>query len=139
MYINGMLEVLNEQTGAYVLDERNGFRPAGLAAFARSRGGHLEDHPREGRVVTIRQVEQFVTEFVSVEHGMTHQNLALAAEAMGLGGYPGFADHEFGWFQELGFRMEQMPASRYVGAGPLISLGMKLLRRDPMIPYPVGL
>jgi hypothetical protein len=139
MYINGLLEILNETTGAFLLDERNHFRPAGLGRFARSRGGHLEDNPHQGRVATVRQVEQFVTEFVTIEQGMLLQNLGLMAQALGLGGFPNFANHEFGWFQALGFRMEQMPASQYVGAGPLVSVGMKLLRRNPAVPYPVGL
>lgn len=139
MYINGLLEILNEDTGVFLLDERNSYRPAGLVRFARSRGGHLEDDPHKLRIATIRQVEQFVTEFVTIEQGMMLQNLGLMAQALGLGGFTNFANHEFGWFQALGFRMEQMPASRYLGAGPLVSLGMKLLRRDPLIPYPVGL
>jgi hypothetical protein len=139
MYVNGLLEILNEQTGAFILDERDNFRPAGLARHARSRGGHLEDDPHKGRLVTIRQVEQFVSEFVTIEQGMMLQNLGLMGEALGLGGFPNFANHEFGWFQALGFRMEEMPASRYVGAGWLPSLAMRLLRRDPVIPYPVGL
>ena len=139
MYINGLLEILNEDTGVFLLDERNHYRPAGLARFARSRGGHLNDDPHQLRVATIRQVEQFVTEFVTIEQGMMLQNLGLMAQALGLGGFTNFANHEFGWFQALGFRMEHMPASRYLGAGPLVSLGMKLLRRDPIIPYPIGL
>src|SRR5204863_1864771 len=61
------------------------------------------------------------------------------AQALGLGGFPNFANHEFGWFQALGFRMAQMPASRYLGAGKLVSLGMNLLKRNPTIPFPVGL
>ena len=32
-----------------------------------------------------------------------------------------------------------MPANRYVGAGRLASLAMKLLKRNPSIPYPIGL
>src|SRR6266550_4123963 len=139
MYVNGLLEILNEHTGAFILDERNNFLPAGLGKFARSRGGHLEDDPQKGRVATVRQVEQFVTEFVTVEQGMMLQNLGLMAQALGLGGFPNFANHEFAWFQALGFRMEQMPASRYLGAGTLVSLAMRLLRRDPIVPYPVGL
>ena len=139
MYVNGLLEIFNETTGAFVLDERHGFRPAGLARFARSRGGHLEDDPRQGRMATVRQVEQFVTEFVTVEQGMMLQNLGLMAQALGLGGFPNFANHEFGWFQALGFRLKEMPASQYLGAGPLISLAMRLLRRDVPVPYPVGL
>jgi len=139
MYVNGLLEILNETTGAFVLDERNSFRPAGLGRFARSHGGHLEDNPHQGRVATLRQVEQFVTEFVTVEQGMMLQNLGLMAQALGLGGFPNFADHDFAWFQALGFRMQEMPASRYVGAGKLVSLAMRLLKRDPIVPYPVGL
>ena len=139
MYVNGLLEILNEHTGAFILDERNNFMPAGLSKFARDHGGHLECDPAKGRVATVRQIEQFVTEFVTVEQGMMLQNLGLMAEALGLGGFPNFANHEFAWFQALGFRMEQMPVNRYVGAGWLPSLAMKLLKRNPSIPYPVGL
>jgi len=139
MYINGLLEILNEETGVFLLDERNCFRPAGVAKFARSRGGHLDDDPRNFRVATIRQVEQFVTEFVTVEQGMMLQNLGLMAQALGLGGFPNFANHEFGWFEALGFRMEKMPASRYLGAGPIVSFAMNLLKRNPSVPYPIGL
>ena len=139
MYVNGLLEILNERTGVFILDERNNFLPAGLARYARSRGGHLDCNPAGGRVVTVRQVEQFVTEFVTIEQGMMLQNLGLMAAALGLGGFPNFANHDFAWFQALGFRMEQMPVDRYVGASLLPSLLMKLFRRNPSIPYPVGL
>jgi len=139
MYVNGLLEILNETTGAFLLDERNRFRPAGLAQFARARGGHLDDNPHHGRVATIRQVEQFVTEFVTVEQGMMLQNLGLMAQALGLGGFPNFANHEFGWFEALGFRMERMPASRYLGAGRLVAFAMQALKQNPMVPYPIGL
>ena len=139
MYVNGLLEILNEETGTFILDERNHFLSAGLGKFARSRGGHLEDHPDKGRVATVRQVEQFVTEFVSAEQGMMLQNLGLMAQALGLGGYPSFANHEFAWFQSLGFRMEEMPAGRYLGARWWSSLAMKCLKRNRVIPYPVGL
>ena len=139
MYVNGLLEILNEHTGAFILDERNHFLPAGLSKFERDRGGHLEGDPNEGRVATVRQVEQFVTEFVTVEQGMMLQNLGLMAETLGLSGFPNFANHEFAWFQALGFRMQEMPANRYVGAGWLPSLAMNLLKRNPNIPYPVGL
>lgn len=139
MYVNGLLEILNEKTGVFLLDERNSFRPAGLGRFARSRGGHLDDNPHNGKVATVRQVEQFVTEFVTIEQGMMLQNLGLMSQALGLGGFPNFANHEFGWFQALGFRMAEMPVNRYVGAGALVSLAMKMLGRNPNIPYPIGL
>jgi len=53
MYVNGLLEILNETTGAFILDERNSFRPAGLGRFGRSRGGHLEDDPPQGQQVSV--------------------------------------------------------------------------------------
>ena len=139
MYINGLLEILNENTGVFLLDERNHFRPAGLGKFAHSNGGHLLDDPNLGRVATVRQIEQFVTEFVTVEQGMMLQNLGLMAQALGLGGFPNFANHEFGWFQALGFRMAEMPVNRYVGAGPVVSFAMNFLKRNPNIPYPISL
>src|SRR5437660_6775317 len=139
MYVNGLLEILNETTGAFLLDERNNFRPAGLAGFGRRRGGHLDDDPHHGRVATVRQVEQFVTEFVTIEQGMMLQNLGLMAQALGLGGFPNFANHEFAWFQALGFRMAQMPASKYLGAGKIVSFGMQALKKNPLVPYAVGL
>jgi hypothetical protein len=139
MYVNGLLEILNETTGTFLLDERSSFRPAGLSRFARSHGGHLDDDPHHGRVATVRQVEQFVTEFVTIEQGMMLQNLGLMAQALGLGGFPNFANHEFGWFQALDFRMQQLPASKYLGAGKVVSLGMQLLNKNPPVPYPVGL
>jgi hypothetical protein len=90
-------------------------------------------------VGTVRLVEQLVTEFVTVEQGMMLQNLGLMTQALGLGGFPNFANHEFGWFQALGFRMAEMPASQYLGAGRLTSFAMGLLHRNPTVPYPVGL
>ena len=67
LYINGALEIFNEANGAFVVDERAGFRPAGVKRFARSRGGHLNDDPRAERTFTIQQLETLVTEFVTIE------------------------------------------------------------------------
>jgi hypothetical protein len=139
LYINGLLEIFNETTGAYLLDERANFRPAGVRRFARSRGGHLFDDARQGRVATIELVERLVTEFVTIEQGMMHQNLALMSQALGLGGFPNFANHEFGWFQALGFRMGQMPASQYLGAGQVVGSLMSLLGKNQLVPFPQGL
>jgi hypothetical protein len=87
----------------------------------------------------VRQIEQFVTEFVTIEQGMMLQNLGLMSQALGLGGVPNFANHEFAWMQALGFRMAQMPASKYLGAGKLVSFGMRILKKNPIVPYAVGL
>jgi hypothetical protein len=139
MYINGLLEIFNETTGAFILDERANFLPAGLGRLARSRGGHLEDDPKLGRLATVKHVELMVAEFASIEQGMMLQNLGLMAQALGLGGFPNFANHEFGWFETLGFRMSSMPASRYLGMNPIARLGARLLGRDVAIPFPIGL
>jgi hypothetical protein len=139
MYINGLLEIFNEHTGAFVVDERAAFRAAGLGRFARSRGGHLNDNPADGRVLTVQRLEVMVTELVTVEQGMMLQNLALMAQALGLGGFPNFAEHEFNWFQALGFRMGELPASRYLGANWIVGGLMRALKRNRPIPYALGL
>ncbi len=139
IYLNGLLEIFNETTNVFVVDERAGFRPAGLKRFARSRGGHLFDDPRQGRVLTIAQLESLVSEFVTAEQGMMVQNLALMVQAMGLGGFPHWAAHPFGWFQALGFRMGEMRMSRYLGMGRLLVVGARLAGRDGPVPYVLGL
>lgn len=139
LYINGLLEVFSETTGAFILDERAGFRPAGIGRFAKRRGGHLEDDPARGRIATIKHVELMVSEFAAIEQGMIVQNLALACEALGLGGFPHFANHETGWFEALGFRMGSLPVSRYLGMNRLTSWGLRLLGRDVAVPYPMAL
>jgi hypothetical protein len=137
LYLNGVLEILGETTGAFIVDERAGFRPAGLARFARSRGGHLRDDPRDGRVLAIRDVESLVTEFVTIEQGMILQNLGLMAQAVGLGGFPHWAAHPHGWLEALGFRMEAIPASRYLGLSRPLRWMSRLFGRD--VPVSLGL
>lgn len=139
MYINGLLEIFNEQTGAFVVDERAGFRPAGVGRFARSKGGHLFDNPSDGRVLTVQRLELMVSEVVTVEQGMMLQNLGLMAQAMGLGGFPNFAEHDYGWFQALGFRMHEMAAGRYLGANRFVRSMMGLLGKNAAVPYAAGL
>lgn len=134
MYLNGLLEILNEHTGVFVLDERRSFRPAGLDAFAKRRGGHLDDDPAHGKVITIRQLEQFVTDFVNLEMGMVLQNLGLMTQALGLGGFPHFANHEFAWFTALGFDCQSLPASHYLGTGPLVRWALRLTGKDQPVP-----
>jgi hypothetical protein len=139
LYLNGALEIFGETTGAFVVDERAGYRPAGLGRFARSRGGHLRDDPREGRVLTIRDLETLVIEFVTAEQGMVVQNLGLMAQALGLGGFPHWAAHPAGWLQALGFRTEAMPASRYLGLSRPLRWASRLLGRDVAVPLAIGL
>jgi len=139
LYVNGLLEIFGEDTGAFIVDERAGFRPAGLKRFARSKGGHLEDDPRRERVLTIQQLETLVTEFVTAEAGMVIQNLALMTQALGLGGFPHWAAHPFGWLDALGFRMRDVRASAYLGTGRLLGFLARLLGRDPFVRLGLGL
>ncbi|MFH5832945.1 hypothetical protein [Halalkalibaculum sp. DA384] len=139
MYINALLEIFNEHNGIYPIDERAGFRPAGIKKFAQSRGGHLVDDPSKEHTITIQQLETLVTEFVTAEAGMIIQNLALMTQAMGLGGFPHWAAHYYGWFEALGFRMREVRASRYLGMNWFYRLMAKLLNRDQPVPLVVGL
>lgn len=139
LYINGVLEIFGESSAAMIVDERAGFRPAGLKAFARSRGGHLHDDPRALRTFTIQQVEALVTEFVTIEQGMVLQNLALMTQALGLGGFPHWAAHPYGWLEALGFRMQSIPASRYIALPRVLATAARWSGRDPAVPHAIGL
>lgn len=139
MYINGLLEIFNEHNGMFTVDERAYFLPAGVKRFARSRGGHLDDDPRNEHTITIQQLESLVTEFVTIEMGMMIQNIALMTQAIGLGGFPHWAAHYYGWFKALGFRMTEVPATRFLGMGWFLRTIAKILGRDQSIPYVLGL
>ncbi|HEY1232041.1 MAG TPA: hypothetical protein VGH22_01545 [Candidatus Binatia bacterium] len=139
MYINGLLEIFNEHTGAFVVDERAGLRAAGLKRFGRSSGGHLSDNPADGRMVTVQRLELMVSELVTVEQGMMLQNLGLMSQAMGIGGFPNFAEHESSWFEALGFLMGTMTTARYLGANFMITGLMNLHGRNKDVHYPLAL
>jgi hypothetical protein len=137
--INALLELFGEDMGVFLRDERAWFRPAGVGRFARSKGGHLHDEPRDLRSATIQMMETSLLESMATEHGMVLQNLALMTEALGLGGFPNFARHEYSWFKAAGFRMESMPASGYAGAPRVLATLARWLGKDPVLEYPVGL
>ena len=138
-YINVLLSAFSEDFGYFLVDERNRFRPAGIAKFARSKGGHLRDDPKEGRFTTVGFLETWLYEFAAIEQGEILQNLALMTEALGLGGFPHFAAHPFIWFQALGFRMQDIPFSRTIGAGAVTRRLLKALGKEVPIPTAVGL
>jgi hypothetical protein len=139
LYINILLSAFDEEFGYFIVDERNRFRPPGIAKFARSKGGHLHDDPKEGRFATVGFMETWLYEFAAIEQGGMLQNLALITQALGLGGFPHFAAHPFIWFQTLGFRMEEIPFSRTIGAGTVTKGLMKALNKDLPVPTAVGL
>lgn len=139
LYINALLEAFDETMGLFLLDERANFRPAGIGRFAHSKGGHLDDNLAAGRAGTVQALEAAIMEGVAIEQGMMIQNIGLMAQALGIGGFANFAPHPASWFQALSFRMGSMPASRYLGANPLISAVLALLGRDRPFAYPLGL
>jgi hypothetical protein len=132
LYINVLLSAFDHDFAFFLVDDRQGYQPAGIAQFARSAGGHLEDDPASGRVATISFIETWLCEFAAVEQGAMHQNLGLMSAALGLGGFPHFAAHPFIWPLALGFRMESVSFNKLIGA-PVGAPG------DLPVPTPVGL
>src|SRR3712207_7697447 len=65
------------------------------------------------------------------------QNLGLMTEALGLGGFAHFAAHLVGWFEALDFRMEAIPFSRIIGAGPIDRKSTRLNSSHANISYAV--
>jgi hypothetical protein len=139
LYINILLSAFNGDFNYFLVDDRNGFRPAGVGRFARSKGGPLHDDPSEGRFMTVSFLEAWLFELAAVEQGAIVQNLGLMNQALGLGGFPHFAAHPYGWTQALGFRMEEPRLSRVTAAGPVMKTALKLLGKDIVIPTAVGL
>jgi hypothetical protein len=139
MYINGLLESFNDTTAFFLLDERAGFRPAGIKRFGRSQGGFLRDDPRDNHLGTVQKFESLLTEFAVAEQFMMIQNLALMAQALGLGGFPHWAAHPFAWFEALDFQTVKMDAGRYLGLSGLQRLLARWFKLDLPISLPVGL
>jgi hypothetical protein len=138
-YINGVMEMFDEGMDLFIVDERRGFRPAGLRQFGQSRGGPLHDDPRELRMGTIQQTENVISEMIAIELGMMLQNIHLMAQAIGLGAWPNFARHDTGWTEALGFTMASMPSTQFLGAGPTVSFLAKRFGRTVDVSYPIGL
>jgi hypothetical protein len=132
LYINVLLSAFDSDFAFFVVDYRKGYEPAGIGRFGRSAGGHLEDDPARGRVMTISFLETWICEFVAIEQGGILQNLGLMSAALGIGGFPHFAAHPFIWPATLGFRVEEVPFHRLIGAPPGCP-------GDAPVPTPVGL
>ena len=139
LYLNILLSAFSSDFNYFVVDERNQFRPAGIARFAKSKGGPLRDDPRDGCFATVGFLESWLFELAAVEQGAMVQNLGLMGQALGLGGFPHFAAHPFGWVRALGFRMEEPRFSRVAGIGPVLKTALRLMRRDVPVPTGIGL
>ncbi len=139
VYINALLESFDPAMGLFLFDERNWYQPAGIGKFAKSKGGPLDDNLKGGHVGTVQAIEFSLAEAVAVEQGMILQNLGLMTQAIGLGGFANYARNEYAWLQALGFRMETMIASRYVGANAFLTFILSLMGRNYPFPYAIGL
>jgi nitroreductase len=131
--------LLGEEMEFMVYDERNHYRPAGLRRFMRSKGGRLHDDPNDFRLGSILDFESYLMELVAVEQGLMLQNMQLAVEALGLGGFPHFGAQRYQWFEELGFRMEDISIAKLTRRGRVMTAAMNALGKNPIIPHPLGL
>jgi hypothetical protein len=139
LYINVLLTAFGDELGYFIVDDHNGYKPAGLAPFARSRGGHLFDDPGDGRVMTVGFLETALATIAGAEEGAMHQSLGLMAEALGIGGFTHACRHPE-WLKALGFDVATMPFSRTAGWTTGTRLAMRLLHRhDPLVDVPTGL
>ncbi|MFE3757732.1 hypothetical protein ACFXO9_25785 [Nocardia tengchongensis] len=139
LLINTLLELLNEEMAIFALDERRLWFPAGIGRFAKSKGGHLDDDPRNLKALPIGLGERLIAETVAVEQGMMLQNLSLVCQALGLGGFPHFTGHDTVWFEALGFRMAEQRISRYFHLPKPAAWWLRARGKDAPIKYPVGL
>ncbi len=140
LYLTVLFAAIGEEFAFYFHDDKHWrLRPAGIDRFGRSKGGHLYDDPRDGRVGTIDEIESYLLELLGFEQGLMLQNVALAAEAIGLGGFPHYAAHRFAWPQALGCRMRNRTFAQILHKGFFGTLLMRLLRKNVTIPQAVGL
>jgi hypothetical protein len=139
LYLTLLFTTFGEEFSYFLYDERNGYRPAGIAQFGRSKGGHLPDDPNLGQAATIVEVESYLMELCAVEQGLMIQNMALVTEALGLGGFPHYGAQKYGWLEALGFTMRGMRYSELMNRGPLMTAGMNLLKKNPTLKVPLGL
>lgn len=140
LYLTILFAALGEQFAYYFHDDKDFLtRVAGIASFGRSKGGHLYDDPHDGRVGTIDEIETYLLEICGFEQGLMIQNIALATEALGLGGFPHYAAHRFAWTRSLGFTMRNRTFAQILHKGLFGTLLMRLLRKNVTIPQAVGL
>ena len=140
LYLTILFAALGEEFAFFFHDDKDRFmRPAGMGPFGKSKGGHLHDDVHDGRVGTIDEFETYVLEICGFEQGLMIQNIALAAEALGLGGFPHYAAHRFAWTRAFGFDMCERTFAQILHKGILGTLLMRLLNKNIAIPQPVAL
>jgi len=140
LYLTILFAALGEQFAFFFHDDRDWLtRSAGIARFGLSKGGHLYDDVHDGRVGTIGEIETYLLEICGFEQGLMLQNVALATEALGLGGFPHYAAHRFAWTRSLGFQMRDRTFAQILHKGFFGTLLMRLLNKNVTIPQAVEL
>ena len=140
LYLTILFGALGEQFAFFFHDDRDWLtRPAGIDKFGRSKGGHLYDDVHDGRVGTINEIETYLLEICGFEQGLMIQNIALATEALGLGGFPHYGAHRFAWTRALGCRMRERTFAQVLHKGFFGTLLMRLLNKNVSIPQAIGL
>jgi hypothetical protein len=124
----GLRRYAPESGGWNIVDDRHGFRPAGTEQWLK--GGFLDAE----RILPLSLLERQACYYTFSEPAAIAQNMLLAAEALGLGGWKhcGFLSLEV--FERLGFRIVPSGAS---GFGNPIGLDGILEARCP--PYYVNM
>jgi len=138
IYLSILFGGLEENSGYFIVDDRNGLLPAGLANEARSRGGYLNDKPSERRIFTQDYIETLASMLAAIELGAVMQNLSLMAHALGLGGWPHFAGGT-AWLKALRFKNETLKSSRVLGLPDALALELRLAGQDQDVWSPLGL
>ena len=140
LYLTVLFAALGDQFAFFFHDDKDWLtRDAGIGRFAKSKGGHLFDDVHEGRVGTIDEIETYMLELLGFEQGLMLQNVALATEAVGLGGFPHYGAHRFAWTRALGFEMRDRTFAQVLHKGFFGTLLMRLLNKNVTIPQAVGL
>lgn len=140
LYLTILFAALGEEFAYFLHDDRDWLaRAAGIAKFGKTKGGHLHDNVHDGRVGTIMEIESYLLELCSIEQGLMIQNIALATEALGLGGFPHYGAHRFGWPRAFGFEMRGRTFAEMLHKGFLGTLLMRLLNKNVTVPQAVGL
>jgi hypothetical protein len=140
LYLTIVFAICGSEFAYFLHDDRDWLtRPAGTGKWAKSKGGHLHDDVKEGRVGTILELEAYLLELCAFEQGLMLQNVALATEALGLGGFPHYGAHPFAWPQAFGFQMVPRTFAERLHKGPLGTLLIKLLGKNMAVPQAMGL
>jgi hypothetical protein len=139
LYLTIVFAVMGEEFAYFFHDDRDWLtRAAGIARYGKSKGGHLHDSVNDGRVGTIDEMETYLLELCAFEQGLMIQNIQLATEALGLGGFPHYGAHRYAWPEAFGFRMGRRTFAEMLHKGFLGTLLMRLLRKNISIPQALG-